>query len=1517
MAGGNGNGNGSGPVGAVLVVGGGIAGIQASLDLAESGYKVYLAEKRSAIGGHMAQLDKTFPTNDCAMCTISPKLVDAGRHLNVEILTGADVLALEGAAGDFRVRVRHNPRYIDTRKCTACGDCEKVCPVEIPGRFDEGLVRQKAAHKLYPQAVPNAFAIEKIGVSPCRDACPAGQRAQGYIAHIRNGDYDAAMRTIKLDNPFPGICGRICNHRCEDACNRGRLDEPLDIRALKRFVADKIYERPYEAPAPAERKFSERIAVIGAGPCGLTAARDLCLWGYEATVFEALPVAGGMLRVGVPEYRLPAAMIDREIQEIADLGVDIRVNSSVRNVEELFHEGFHAVLIAVGAHEGVRLPIPGNRLNGVHINTEFLRDIRLGKTPELGERVLVVGAGNVAMDCARTAVRLGKQVAVHYRRSKEDASADPLEIEHAEEEGIAFHYFSSPVEILEGPDGGLRGVRFQEMRPGEPDAQGRRRPIPVEGSEYDVACESVIFSVGQRAGLAFIPAGAGVEITRDDTVVIDEATCMTSRSGLFAAGDSTTGTAYVIEAVDSGHRAARGIHAHLRGEPVALTAKERLPVADIPREELQARADKGELERMGRLHVQNLDPRKRISSFEEVSLGYTEGEAKIEASRCLSCGVCSECYACVEACKAGAVNHEELGREEELRVGAVVLAPGYELYDARLSQEYGLGRYPNVVTAMQFERMLSASGPTHGHVRRPGDEKTPKRIAFLQCVGSRDQSHDYCSSVCCMYAAKEAIMAKEHEPGTDVSIFFMDTRSFSKGYDEYYRRAREKYGVRYERCRISRLLEDPATGDLTVRFTQDKKVREERFDLVVLSVGMEIAPSVRELGERLGIELDDYGFCHTSLFKPLEASRAGVYVAGPFREPKDIPETVVEASGAASRAGTLLAAGRGTLTREAEYPPERDVVGEAARVGVFVCHCGSNIGGFLDVPSLAEYAKTLPGVVHAENNLYTCSQDTVAHITDTVKELGLNRVVVASCSPRTHEPLFQDSIRAAGLNPSLFEMANIRNQCSWVHSDDWGGATEKAMDLVRAAVARAARLAPVHSMEFPVKKAALVLGGGAAGMTAALELADQGFPVHLVEKRDELGGNLRRVRFLEDGQSPAEYLRELVRRTEAHPNVQIYLGAELSDTGGFQGNFTSTVRWADGEAATVEHGVAIVATGAREYRGPEYGLGTHPDVMTALEFEEFLYRKAGGDGHEPTEPLAVRPLPDRVTMILCVGPAEEFCARTCCTTAIKNAILLKELKPAAEVTILYKDIRTYGFKERLYTEARRRGIRFRRYDEAEKPSFSVDWNAVRIDYREGGSGAQVTLRPNLLVLAEPMVPQADSRELATRLKVPLDADGFFLEAHVKLRPVDFQTNGLFLAGLAHYPKFLAESIAQAQAAASRAATVLSREMIRAEGVVAQVEAEMCAGCLTCVRVCPYEVPRMRADLLGAGGIQGAAYIEPATCHGCGVCAGECPAKAIQLAHYTDDQVEAVVENLFEGRVPYRGGRPSETAVGGC
>jgi heterodisulfide reductase subunit A-like polyferredoxin len=791
-----------------------------------------------------------------------------------------------------------------------------------------------------------------------------------------------------------------------------------------------------------------------------------------------------------------------------------------------------------------------------------------------------------------------------------------------------------------------------------------------------------------------------------------------------------------------------------------------------------------------------------------------------------------------------------------------------------------------------------------------------------------------------MYATKEAIMAIEHEPDTEVRVFMMDMRAFSKGYEEYYRRSQEKYGIEYTRCRISSVKENPDNQNLIVRYLpshqdaeanlQTGKLVEEEFDMVVLSVGMEISQSVRQMAQKLDVALDEYGFVHTSRFAPLQTSRRGVYAIGPFRSPKDIPESVIEASGAAAAAGGLLAEARDTLTRKIEYPPERDISREEPQVGVFVCHCGSNIGGFLDVPDVAEYAESLPNVVHAEHNLYTCSQDSIVHITEQVKELGLNRVVVASCTPLTHEPLFQSCIRAAGLNEHLFEMANIRNQCSWVHSNDRPGATKKAKDLVRMAVARASELEPLHTQEVPVEKSALVIGGGLAGMTAALNLAEQGFPVHLIEREPELGGNLRNVRYFvnsENGDSgfgdsgirdsgrntestnhestnhnPQAYLADLAGQVEGNPLITLHLQTGLESTTGFKGNFASKFR-NGGAPFEIKHGVTIVATGAVEYKGREYSYGTDPRILTQQEFEGVLgdweIGKLGNWAGDQSTPSQSTNLPDSVVMIQCAGrPSEKFCSRICCTQALKNALKLKELNPQAQVVIIYRDMRAYGFKERLYTQAREKGVLFIHYDFDRKPEVTANNGALAVNVHEPQLGRDLTFEPDMLVLSMPIVPPHDADDLATRLKVSVDLDGFFLEAHVKLRPVDFSSAGVYMAGMAHYPKLLDETVIQAQAAAARAALILSKDTMTTSALIARVDPDLCVGCLTCLRICPFDVPKINPELTGVGGILGAAQIEAAICHGCGSCAAECPAKAIEMMHYKDAQVLKKLDALF-------------------
>jgi heterodisulfide reductase subunit A-like polyferredoxin len=1483
--------------GAVMVVGGGVGGMQAALDLANSGFKVYLVEESTAIGGRMAQLDKTFPTNDCSMCTISPKLVETGRHLNIQLMMDSEVVKLDGQVGNFSVTVRHKPRYIDISKCTGCSECAQVCPIITPGTFDEGMAQQRAAYKLYPQAVPNAYAIEKRGIAPCRDACPAGQRAQGYIALIREGRYEEAMRVIKEDNPFPGICGRICNHRCEEACNRNLVDEPLSIASLKRFVADQVYSQPYIPPDPLPYQFQEKVAIIGAGPCGLTAARDLRKMGYPVTIFEALPLAGGMLRVGVPDYRLPPLIVDREVREIIDLGIDLRLNTPVSNLDDVMEEGFKAVLIAVGAHEGRKLPIPGTNLPEVLINTQFLRDVSLSnigiesgngkghpKAIIQNRHVLVLGGGNVAMDCARTAVRLGAaRVDMACLESLEKMPADREETREAEEEGITLFPSRSFKRILE-KDGHVAGVEAVNVTFMEFDREGRLTLETQEGSEHILPCEVVIFAIGQRAGLAFIPESAGVGITRMSTIAVNPNTYAATRPGVFAAGDATTGTAYVIEAVAAGHTAARSMHRYLRGEEMETPPPPELPVVKMTKEEVQERLEKGEIQVFPRIRMGAHPATQRVSSFHEVNLGYTEEEAKAEAARCLACGICSECLCCYYKCGLNAINHDMVETQEEVKVGSIILAPGFEVYNARLSQEYGLGRYPNVLNALQFERILSASGPTMGHVQRPSDGQVPKKMAFLQCVGSRDQNHPYCSAVCCMYATKEAIIAKEHEKEVEATIFFIDIRAYGKGFDAYYERARKEYGIRYVRCAISRIVEDPKTKNLLITYLDEAgEIREEEFELAVLSVGMVPSASTQELSRNLGIEVDSYGFAKTDLLTPLATTRPGVYVCGVFQGPKDIPETVAQASGAAAAASEILSGVRGTLVTRKEYPEQREVKEEEPRIGVFVCRCGNNIGGVVDVPGVKEYAASMGAVVFADENLYTCSQDTQEKIKKAIEEHKLNRVIVASCSPRTHEPLFQETIREAGLNRYLFEMANIRDQCSWVHMNEKEEATSKARDLVRMAIANARLIRPLEELTKGVTKRGLVIGGGLSGMTAALGLAEQGFEAILVEKESELGGNLRHLKTTLDGKDIPPYLEELKARVTKHSRIQVFTNAVITDFSGYVGNFkTSLMVGPRMFTREVEHGVTIVATGGDELKPKEYLYGEDKKILTQLEMESFLH----GD-RKKVEELK------EVVMIQCVGSRNEerpYCSRVCCAEAVKNALTLKALNPRARVTILYRDMRMYSHLEEDYARARKAGVRFLRYEEDRKPEVMKKDGKLDLTVYNPILRENLTFHPDLLVLSTATVP-ADTAELASMLKVPRTAEGFFLEAHMKLRPVDFASEGIYLCGVAHSPKMIDETLSQAMAAVSRACTVLAKDQIQISGVVSVVDPEKCAACLTCVRVCPYNVPVISKE--------GVAEIEAAMCHGCGICASECPGKAIKLQHFTDEQVMAKCDVIVE------------------
>jgi heterodisulfide reductase subunit A-like polyferredoxin len=1183
--------------------------------------------------------------------------------------------------------------------------------------------------------------------------------------------------------------------------------------------------------------------------------------------------------VGIPDYRLPPEVLDYEIDYIKASGVELKLGSALGRdftLDGLREEGYAAAFLAVGAHAGMRLGLEGeDSLAGVHSGVEFLRRAALGRAQAPGRRVAVVGGGNVAIDAARTALRLGSEkVTVLYRRGRTEMPAYDEEIADALDEGVELAYLTAPARLV-GEDGRLAGVELISMELGEPDASGRRRPVPVAGSERLLEVDALISAIGQRPELGWLAEGRGLEADRGARLVADPVSLQTGLPWVFAGGDSLTGPATAVEAIAHGKRAAESIHRYLRGRDLAEGR-------DRPRE--PARAETAGIAPEPRRRADHLPADTRTRDFAEVAAAFSEQDARAEAARCLACGICSECYQCLEVCQAGAINHAMEPQTLELAVGAVIMAPGFLPFDPQGRPEFGYGRYANVVTSLEFERINSASGPCGGHVKRPGDGAEPKRVAWIQCVGSRDPAigRDYCSYVCCMYATKQAIIAQEHVPGLASTIFFMDIRAQGKGFDRYYQRAKDQHGVRYLRTMPSRVLEDPATGDLLISYLDAQgRTVEERFDLVVLSVGLAPHPAGVAAAGRLGVETDRFGFAAREELNPLATSRPGVYACGVFQAPRDIPDTVMQASGAAAQAGELLAPARGSRVTATEYPPERETAGEEPRIGVFVCHCGVNIGSVVDVPGVVAFAQGLPGVALAQEFLFTCSTDSQERMAEAVAEHGLNRVVVASCSPRTHEPLFQATLQKAGLNPYLFEMANIRDQCSWVHQADHASATDKAKDLVRMSVARAGLLQPLRRFPTPVNQAAVVVGGGLAGLTAALSLADQGFFTHLVEKEAELGGLARRLHRALEGFDLAAHLAGLADRATHHRLIRVHANSRVAETTGHVGSFTSRVVSGD-QSQSLEHGALIVAVGASEHRPELHGCGSDPRVLTQLDLHHRLYAE--------DDPLAGV---EQVVMQQCVGSREEehpYCSRICCSQAVANALRIKELKPEAEVTVLYRDIRTYGLKELWYRSAREAGVRFVRFDAADPPRVAEGPEGLAVRVRDDILGEELELAADLMVLSAAVRPAAEAGRLAGDLKLSLDNDGFFMEAHLKLRPVDFVNAGFFMAGAAHGPKFAEEVIAQAKAAAGRAATVLAQSEMLVGGEVAVVDAERCVACLTCVRTCPYGVPRLTGE--------GVVYIDPAACQGCGNCASACPRKLIQVQHHTDAQITAKATALW-------------------
>lgn len=889
-------------------------------------------------------------------------------------------------------------------------------------------------------------------------------------------------------------------------------------------------------------------------------------------------------------------------------------------------------------------------------------------------------------------------------------------------------------------------------------------------------------------------------------------------------------------------------------------------------------------------------PIERESAFNESLVNrkaiYIEFPQAIPLVATIDRDACIGCQMCENVCLAKAVKYDDTETEKTLDIGSVILCPGFEEFNPTFKQEYGYGRFPNVLSSIQYERILNASGPYQGHVLRPSDGKVPKRIAWIQCVGSRDPkiNKPYCSGVCCMYATKEAIMTREHVPDIESTIFIMDMRAVGKGFEQYYNRAKGEWGIRYIRNRIAEVMEDPNSHDVIIRYEdEDGSEKTETFDLVVLSVGLQISESVKKLADDLGLDLTEDGFAKTDYTNPLQTSRQGIYVAGVFEGPKDIPETVAQAIGAAAKAGADCAEGRRTALVEKEYPPEKDVAGEEPRIGVFVCHCGINIANTVDVVDVMNYARTLPNVIMAEHNLYTCSQDTQSLISKMIKENNLNRVVIASCTPRTHEPLFQETLRETGLNPYLVEMANIREHCSWIHQQTPAEATQKAKDLVRVAIAKTRMLQPLKRASLPVTQSALVIGGGAAGLNAALDIAKNGFPVTVIEKDEKLGGNLNHSYFTNEVGDMQAYLKSLIFEVERNKNITVLKNTVLSDLSGSVGNFVPVIKnTKTNETKELAVGSIIVATGANQHKPKEYLYGKNPKVITQIELEEKLIKKE--------LPKDIK----SVVMIQCVGSRNDehpYCSRICCSTAMANANLLKDDFPKAEVFVLYRDVRTYGFREHYYNKAREKGVIFSRWDPENQPEVIEKDGKLIVRTHDPVLHGWLEIPADMVVLSAGVEPNQDNKVLSTYLKVPTNDEGFFLEAHVKLRPVDFATEGIYLAGMAYHPRMLDETIAQASAASARALTIISKDTLMAEAAIATVNPDVCDGCRICIPMCPYQA--LSLEIIDKETERGRVKVDEALCKGCGACAGACPSGAMEQYGFTTKQLVNMVDAVLE------------------
>jgi len=901
----------------VLVVGGGIAGIQAALDIANGERRVYLIEKEPAVGGHMAQIDRTFPTLDCSECILTPKMTEVGQHPFITLLAYSEIEEVLGSIGSFRAKIKKKARYVDAIKCVGCGECEKKCPRRTDSEFDMGLAERGMAYIPFPQSVPHIATIDKKEERPCKaackDACPIHMNVPGYVSLIREGKFREAYELMRRTNPLPAVCGRVCYAPCEDACNRGQMDEPVASRALKRFVADQVDIDSLEIPEVTRN--GKKVAIIGSGPAGLAAAHDLALKGYEMTIFEALPEPGGMLRYGIPQYRLPKEVLRKEIAYIERLGVEIKPNSYVgegTQFEDL-RKSYQALFVATGAPESLRLDVPGEDLPGVVQAIELLRDINMGKKVEVGKRVAVIGGGNTAIDASRVARRLGAEVRIVYRRSREEMPAAPEEVEAAETEGIKIDFLAAPTEII-AEAGKVSRVKCIKIELGEPDESGRRRPIPVKGSEFVVDCDSVIPALGQASDAEFAKK-LGAKASRRGTITVDEATLTTNIEGVFAGGDVVTGPAMVIDAIAAGKKAAQSIDEYLKGEAAIPKENERSPQR-LSEEEVSALKKRFPLR--NRVKAEELGPEARTKTFEEVQRGYSTPEAQQESGRCLASQIegCIECGECKEACEADAIDFSQTDQVVEVEAGTVIVATGYDLFDPSVISQYGYKKYDNVLTGLEFERLTCAAGPTEGKILLK-DGREPASVAIIHCVGSRDQNyHEYCSRVCCMYGLKYAHLIKENTRAA-VYQMYIDMRCFGEGYEEFYRRVCDE-GVNFIRGKVARVTDvaliEEEKGKLIVvaEDTLLGGIVRVPVDMVILCPGLEARSDAEDIAKLFAINRRADGFFlekHVKL-DPVATATDGVFIAGCCEGPKDIPDTVAQASAAAGKALSVISRGR-------------------------------------------------------------------------------------------------------------------------------------------------------------------------------------------------------------------------------------------------------------------------------------------------------------------------------------------------------------------------------------------------------------------------------------------------------------------------------------------------------------------------------------------------------------------------------------------------------------------------------